>query len=133
MKLQVLLKQHVGIHLVRFATLISPSKDNNIILVGTTQKQILVLDRRQSSPALVMDNDAMINSVYACKDGLHVISGDSSGNIKMWDLKRGSCRLSQPVDNDQKKPPISHLHISDGNQSEEGGQYLAVNCYDNGK
>ncbi len=38
--------------------------DNNTFFVGTTNKQILMFDKRQSNNNTTFDNDSMVNSMY---------------------------------------------------------------------
>jgi WD40 repeat protein len=39
------------------------------------------------SPDVQVTNDAMINSLYVSRDGIHVITGDSKGAVKVWDVR----------------------------------------------
>lgn len=74
-------------------------------------------------------------------DGLTVISGDSSGYLKTWDMRTG--KVLQAILNEPTKKPISHLAISKQRGSLDGvslaeteepeSRWLAVNSYDNGK
>jgi COMPASS component SWD3 len=32
-------------------------------------------------------NDAMMNTLYVSRDGVHVITGDSRGAVKVWDVR----------------------------------------------
>jgi COMPASS component SWD3 len=74
-------------------------------------------------------------------DGLTVISGDSSGYLKTWDMRMG--KVLQSILNEPTKKPISHLAISKQRGSlggvslaeteEPESRWLAVNSYDNGK
>jgi COMPASS component SWD3 len=74
-------------------------------------------------------------------DGLTVISGDSSGYLKTWDIRTG--KVLQAILNEPTKKPISHLAISKQRGSLDGvslaeteepeSRWLAVNSYDNGK
>lgn len=81
---------------------------------------------------------AFISYVY--HDGLTVISGDSSGYIKTWDVRTG--RVLQSVLNEPTKKPISHIAVSKQRGSLDGvslaeteepeSRWLAANSYDNG-
>lgn len=74
-------------------------------------------------------------------DGLTVISGDSSGYLKTWDMRMG--KVLQAILNEPTKKPISHLAVSKQRGSLDGvslaeteepeSRWLAVNSYDNGK
>src|SRR5690242_16003996 len=78
---------------------------------------------------------------YVYHDGLTVISGDSSGYLKTWDMRTG--KVLQAILNEPTKKPISHLAISKQRGSLNGvslaeteepeSRWLAVNSYDNGK
>jgi protein-disulfide isomerase len=39
------------------------------------------------SPDVQVTNDAMINTLYVSRDGVHVITGDSKGAVKVWDVR----------------------------------------------
>lgn len=69
---------------------------------------------------------------YVARDGGSVLTGDSNGNIKTWQVGD----LSHPciVDSmkNDKSRPISHLHVSPSVHPGEEGRFLAVNSYDNG-
>lgn len=39
------------------------------------------------SPDLQVTNDAMVNTLYVSRDGVHVITGDSKGAVKVWDVR----------------------------------------------
>mmetsp|Transcript_51957 Transcript_51957/g.86397 ORF Transcript_51957/g.86397 Transcript_51957/m.86397 type:complete len:524 (-) Transcript_51957:174-1745(-) len=128
--------------------------DNNVLVAGTTHKQLLLIDRRLSSsagPSAAVQNDSMINTLYVYRDGSAVKTGDSRGNIKTWDMRMVSSShyYSTPtpsttgssapspamVDcqpNDDSSRPISYLHTSSPYPlSLDEGRYLGVNSYDN--
>ena len=46
-----------------------------------------MVDIRGEGNASVIRNDAMINTLYASRDGIHVITGDAQGMIKVWDVR----------------------------------------------
>ncbi|KAF9983197.1 hypothetical protein BGZ75_005330 [Mortierella antarctica] len=115
---------------------------NHIFFHGTTRNVLTVVDTRKennSGPAITIKNDAMVNSIYVYHDGLTVISGDSSGYIKTWDVRTG--RVLQSVLNEPTKKPISHIAVSKQRGSLDGvslaeteepeSRWLAANSYDN--
>ncbi|KAF9965294.1 hypothetical protein BGZ70_005096 [Mortierella alpina] len=116
---------------------------NNIFFHGTTRNALTMIDTRKennsSGPAVTIKNDAMVNSIYVYHDGLTVISGDSSGYIKTWDVRTG--RVLQSVLNEPTKKPISHIAVSKQRGSLDGvslaeteepeSRWLAANSYDN--
>jgi WD40 repeat protein len=84
--------------------------------------------------------NSLFDDSYVYHDGLTVISGDSSGYLKTWDMRTG--KVLQAILNEPTKKPISHLAISkqrgalDGvslaETEEPESRWLAVNSYDNG-
>jgi COMPASS component SWD3 len=104
--------------------------DKNLVFLSGTSKEILVFDKRQNHPILTFTNDAMINTIYVYNDGKFFLSGDSEGNIKLWDVKSPGGPIDK-VENEEGHKPISHLHLSSARLPGEEGQYLAVNSFDN--
>ncbi|KAG0286434.1 hypothetical protein BGZ96_009460 [Linnemannia gamsii] len=119
-------------------------QDNHIFFSGTTRNMLTMIDtRKDSNPtsgsAIVIKNDTMVNSIYVYHDGLTVISGDSSGYLKTWDMRTG--KVLQAILNEPTKKPISHLAISKQRGSLDGvslaeteepeSRWLAINSYDN--
>lgn len=39
------------------------------------------------SPDVQLTNDAMVNTLYVSRDGIHVITGDSRGAVRVWDVR----------------------------------------------
>lgn len=39
------------------------------------------------SPEVQLTNDGMVNTLYVSRDGIHVITGDSKGSVKVWDVR----------------------------------------------
>lgn len=99
--------------------------DKNLVFVGSTSKQIIAFDKRQSEPVATFTNDAMVNTMYVSdpsfqrctvnlhavlrphgryvyKNGEFLLSGDSVGNIKLWDLKSPHAPLDK-VENEEGK------------------------------
>ncbi|KAF9432059.1 hypothetical protein BGZ76_011314 [Entomortierella beljakovae] len=117
-------------------------QDNNIFFSGTTRNVLSLIDARSDnnvSASMLVKNDAMINSIYVYHDGLTVISGDSSGHLKTWDMRMG--RVLQAILNEPTRKPISHIAVSKQRGSLDGAniaeneepesRWLAVNSYDN--
>ncbi|KAG0065036.1 hypothetical protein BGZ90_001948 [Linnemannia elongata] len=119
-------------------------QDNHIFFSGTTRNMLTMVDTRKdanptSGSAIAIKNDTMVNSIYVYHDGLTVISGDSSGYLKTWDMRTG--KVLQAILNEPTKKPISHLAISKQRGSLNGvslaeteepeSRWLAVNSYDN--
>ncbi|KAF8931424.1 hypothetical protein BGZ47_011848 [Haplosporangium gracile] len=119
-------------------------QDNHIFFSGTTRNMLTMIDTRKdinptSGSAITIKNDTMVNSIYVYHDGLTVISGDSLGYLKTWDMRTG--KILQSILNEPTKKPISHLAISKQRGSADGvsmaeteepeSRWLAVNSYDN--
>jgi len=105
--------------------------NNNIFFVGSTNKEFLIIDKRTGAPIVAVRNDAMVNTLYAARDGGWLLTGDANGNIKTWQLADlSSPSLLDSVRNDSSRP-ISHLHVSPPLVPGEEGRFLAVNSYDN--
>ncbi|KNE67635.1 hypothetical protein AMAG_19641 [Allomyces macrogynus ATCC 38327] len=120
--------------------------NNDIFVHGSTRKVLGVVDRRQPPPAtsdafdpdaamsggsagaMTIRTAAMINSVYVYRDGTLVLSGDSAGQLKLWDLRTGQCL--ETVLNEPSRKPISHLAVSKMEDDDEP-RYMGVNSYDN--
>ncbi|KAF9161457.1 hypothetical protein DFQ26_004533 [Actinomortierella ambigua] len=122
--------------------------DNQIFFAGTTRNSLAMLDARRgetgngSPVAFDAKNDSMVNSLYVYHDGVTVMTGDSSGYIKTWDMRTGG--VLQTVLNEPTRKPISHITVSKqrGGESSRGSstfiegeelesRWLAVNSYDN--
>jgi hypothetical protein len=39
------------------------------------------------APDVHLHNDSMINTLYVSRDGIHVITGDNRGSVKVWDVR----------------------------------------------
>ncbi|GBC03140.1 hypothetical protein RclHR1_00050048 [Rhizophagus clarus] len=104
--------------------------DNNLFANGTSRKILSIIDIRKSDSALKFKNDGMINSLYICRDGQNIITGDSNGCLKTWDIRAGS--ELQSFLNESTKKPISYVAVSKRSLgSDEEPRYMAVNSYDN--
>ncbi|KAM9988215.1 hypothetical protein ACTFIZ_003560 [Dictyostelium cf. discoideum] len=64
--------------------------DNNIFFAGNTQNHVIGFDKRTPNSIIVLENDALINSLYVFKDGQHILTGDSLGKLKVWDSRKGN-------------------------------------------
>jgi COMPASS component SWD3 len=53
-----------------------------------------MVDIRTEGNSSVIRNDSMINTLYASRDGIHVITGDAHGMLKVWDVR--SSKLNYP-------------------------------------
>ncbi|KAK9712952.1 hypothetical protein K7432_006789 [Basidiobolus ranarum] len=105
-------------------------QDSDVFHFGTSKKVLGTVDKRKPLPANIIRNDAMINTIYSCRDGNTIISGDSLGKLKTWDLRTGECL--QVVSNENQQRPISHIATCRlGNDSDEEPQLMAINSYDN--
>ncbi|GAN05555.1 WD repeat domain 5B [Mucor ambiguus] len=111
--------------------------DSNIFYYGTSRKVLAMVDIRSEGNASVIRNDAMINTLYASRDGIHVITGDAQGMLKVWDVRSKQCISSRL--NDPSKMPITHISV--GRRSTDASRraiddydeprYMALNSYDN--
>ena len=54
---------------------------------GTSRKVLTIIDLRKPENMLKFKNDGMINSLYFCRDGQSIITGDSNGYLKTWDIR----------------------------------------------
>jgi COMPASS component SWD3 len=61
--------------------------DSSIFYYGTSRKVLAMVDIRAEGNASVIRNDSMINTLYASRDGIHVITGDAQGMLKVWDVR----------------------------------------------
>jgi COMPASS component SWD3 len=104
--------------------------DNNQCFAGTSKGGVHLVDPRADDPAHAWRNDAMVNSLYVSPDGQYVITGDSKGLIKTWDVRMASCLDEITKENDPGRHAISHLHVSPP-LGDDDGRFLAANSYDN--
>ncbi|KAJ3142550.1 hypothetical protein HK101_003297 [Irineochytrium annulatum] len=103
--------------------------DNKIFYYGTSRDILGVIDRRMPEAAMSIVNDAKINTISSFKDGIHVVSGDTLGCLKIWDVRTGKCVSS--FQNEPTKKPISHIATCSMGSDEDEPRYMAVNSYDN--
>lgn len=107
--------------------------DNNQYFVGTSKSCMHMIDPR-AEVCRTWQNDAMVNTLYASPDGQYVITGDSKGMIKTWDVRMDTWIEDISKENDPNHHAISHIHASppvDGRSGDEDGRFLAANSYDN--
>ncbi|KAH8548820.1 WD40-repeat-containing domain protein [Umbelopsis sp. PMI_123] len=82
-------------------------------------------------------NDAMMNTLYVSRDGVHVITGDSRGAVKVWDVRARKCVKETIFDHSRN--PISHITVgrrmTDATRRSlndyDEPRYMAINSYDN--
>jgi COMPASS component SWD3 len=119
--------------------------DEQLIYVGTTHKQVQIIDRRQPDlQNALLKNESIVNTVAVQAAGRVLISGDQEGYLKTWDLRTLGCVHQRH--NDEQHKPISHIEVchprhamrpsADGRDRDdlalgEHGRYLGVNSYDN--
>ncbi|KAI8384092.1 WD40-repeat-containing domain protein [Blakeslea trispora] len=111
--------------------------DSNVFYYGTSRKVLAMADIRAEGTASEIHNDSMINTLYASRDGTHVITGDAQGMLKVWDVRSKKCISS--ILNDPSKMPITHISV--GRRSTDASRraiddydeprYMALNSYDN--
>ncbi|KAJ1566178.1 hypothetical protein HK096_011003 [Nowakowskiella sp. JEL0078] len=108
--------------------------DKSLIFHGTSRNVLGMVDRRSKNSksgkgAVTIKNESMINSLYVYRDGVFVLTADSQGYLKTWDIRNGKCvHVNQ---NSQSKTPISHIALCYSSTEEEEPRMLAVNSYDN--
>jgi COMPASS component SWD3 len=66
--------------------------DPSIFYYGTSRKVLAMVDIRTDGTASVIRNDSMINTLYSSRDGIHVITGDAHGMLKVWDIRSSKLR-----------------------------------------
>ncbi|KJE95289.1 hypothetical protein, variant [Capsaspora owczarzaki ATCC 30864] len=126
--------KHVSTHEVAGCAMtvkVDPT-NNNIMYVGTSRNMIYRIDRRQAEPASKFATvEGMVNALVVFRDGEYIMSGDSQGSLKTWDVR--NARVYASVLNDETRKAISHIHMSyrKTESDEEEERYLAVNSYDN--
>ncbi|EGG19968.1 hypothetical protein DFA_07079 [Cavenderia fasciculata] len=129
--------------------------DNNIFFAGNTQNHIIGFDKRTPNSIFVIENDSLVNALHVFKDGQHILTGDSNGKLKTWDIRKAT-KVSLPegfhndnvdgtigsyssnsnnclIDTYESAPenrPISSICMNLGSEGDDG-RFLAVNSYDN--
>ncbi|KAI9276946.1 WD40-repeat-containing domain protein [Phascolomyces articulosus] len=113
--------------------------NSNIFYAGTSRKVLATVDTRVPAPnnTTIIRNDAMVNTLYASRDGVHVITGDAQGMLKVWDIRSQTCISSAA--NGTGKMPITHITIgrrrTDASRRAvddyDEPRYMAVNSFDN--
>eukprot|EP01112_Ceratiomyxa_fruticulosa_P015161 TRINITY_DN4430_c0_g1_i1.p1 TRINITY_DN4430_c0_g1~~TRINITY_DN4430_c0_g1_i1.p1 ORF type:complete len:525 (-),score=69.72 TRINITY_DN4430_c0_g1_i1:32-1606(-) len=90
-------------------------RDKNIFFAANTQKHVLVFDKRTSQSIAIIENDSIINTIHVERDGVHILSGDSNGFIKMWD-SRAATNISIPFSNSENEN-TSNTHAIDNSSN----------------
>eukprot|EP01135_Chromosphaera_perkinsii_P001645 Nk52_evm22s208 gene=Nk52_evmTU22s208 len=105
--------------------------DPKFFFLGTSRNFLMMFDRRcPESSVHTIQNDCMVNALYVYRDGSLVLSGDSKGMMKTWDMRMQECFHQCPVDENPK--PISSICVPRGDVGcEEEERFLGVNSYDN--
>ncbi|KAI9343244.1 WD40-repeat-containing domain protein [Obelidium mucronatum] len=103
--------------------------DKNQFYFGTTRNVLGMTDRRKPESAISIHNDGMINSVHVFKDNSYVLTADSNGFLKTWDVRTG--KTVQVVLNEPTRKPISHISVCPMTNAEEEPRYIGINSYDN--
>jgi len=124
-----------------------PDVGAHLLLVATTSTRLFGFDARVpqpaaptfSTPAFVLENDAMVNTfAWLNDDGWHVLTGDKHGVLRTWDLRKLAEVERARTDNGEQGKPISHIALSapvgaheraDGTYDD--GRYISVNSFDN--
>eukprot|EP00051_Salpingoeca_urceolata_P011933 m.148376 g.148376 ORF g.148376 m.148376 type:complete len:572 (-) comp17312_c0_seq1:271-1986(-) len=130
---------------------ISP-RNPAVVFAGTTKRQLCMFDTREPSSGsgsagaggidgsaavdggsrrpsrLLVENDAMINSLYPFCTGVYVTTGDSKGFIKTWDMRNLRCVCE--TRNDPLGCSVTCLAASAGSPAREGRCFASVS-YDN--
>ncbi|RUS14249.1 WD40-repeat-containing domain protein [Jimgerdemannia flammicorona] len=100
--------------------------DSNIFFYGTSRNVLAMIDIRapqlsatpvspttstsSDAPAsILIRNDAMVNTLYVSRDGVHVTTGDSLGALKVWDVRNRRSIVTVP--NELSKKPISNIVV----------------------
>ncbi|CAM0135917.1 unnamed protein product [Umbelopsis sp. WA50703] len=89
------------------------------------------------APDVHLHNDSMINTLYVSRDGIHVITGDNRGSVKVWDVRAQKCVKETVYDHNRN--PISHItvgrRLTDATRRSlndyDEPRYMAINSYDN--
>lgn len=84
--------------------------DNNIVAFGTSRCALGVIDRRMPNDCAVSCSaSARINTLHVYYDRQHVLTGDNSGQISVWDIRKLT-PLCVTV-NERTRRPISHIAV----------------------
>ncbi|KAI8835344.1 quinon protein alcohol dehydrogenase-like superfamily [Chytridium lagenaria] len=109
--------------------MMNPS-DNKLFFYGTSRNVLGMVDRRKSQDVTtVFRNEAMVNAIHVFRDGTSVVTGDSAGYLKTWDVRTGKCL--QSLLNESTRKPISHIAACPTHSSDDESRYFGVNGYDN--
>ena len=80
----------------------------SLFAAGTSGKQVMLYDARAAAPAATLENDCMVNAVHFAPDGEAILSGDSRGAIKTWELRKGGCDLRRRPRRRPRRPRRPH-------------------------
>lgn len=108
--------------------------DDQVYYGATSRKNIYRMDGRMKKENEQWENDCMVNSIVSCLDGISILTGDSNGQLKTWDVRKGQCIPELTVSNG--KHAISHVTACDVKGDafrgfSEQNRFIAVNSYDN--
>eukprot|EP00039_Didymoeca_costata_P028676 m.21928 g.21928 ORF g.21928 m.21928 type:complete len:431 (-) comp7284_c0_seq2:110-1402(-) len=92
------------------------------VFASTATKTLHVIDIRNPDNKNYWENEHLVNTIHV-ESSSYVLTGDSGGMLKTWDMRKRSCVDS--FNNDSSA--ICHMNASTDAQE----TYLAVNSYDN--
>ena len=114
-----------------FVQTVQPHISNeNLFFYGTSRRVACMVDKRQRHPALTLRLDAMVNAMHVYSSGTALMTGDSAGYLKSWDIRNMQCL--QSTLNDPNHHSISCISVCYANYDdmEDEPRYMAVNSYD---
>ena len=142
---QTLVQTH-GVEGVVLCAAFSSDASGASYFCGTSKGTVHMFDQRApaSSPepdgsgvvTWATPNGAAVNAIHIMKDVTYMLTGDSTGMIRTWDVRKASDSIEAlTVQNEDANRPISCITASPQNSSIQGedadGRLLAVNSYDN--
>nr|CAG8511062.1 8571_t:CDS:10 [Entrophospora candida] len=68
-----------------------------------------VIDVRKPENSIKLKNEGMINSLYVCQDGQNIITGDSMGFLKTWDIRNVIRMYDRGIEPPKTQPRLIHL------------------------
>eukprot|EP00475_Leptophrys_vorax_P005967 TRINITY_DN13629_c0_g2_i1.p1 TRINITY_DN13629_c0_g2~~TRINITY_DN13629_c0_g2_i1.p1 ORF type:complete len:520 (+),score=81.74 TRINITY_DN13629_c0_g2_i1:82-1641(+) len=102
------------------------SKDEEmqkLIAVGSSSGIIPIVDFRTGSIVANFHNDARVQSLIDSHKSTQIVTGDSNGNLKIWDLRKPSS-TPESVVNLCSSPGISHIS--------KASHFVCVNTFSSG-
>ncbi|KAJ3349121.1 hypothetical protein HDU83_000742 [Entophlyctis luteolus] len=79
-----------GVPHMSFSSNTDESRDKSQFYFGTTRNVLGFSDRRHPGGAVsTILNDAMVNSIHVYRDNSYVMTADSNGFLKTWDVRAG--------------------------------------------